>query len=92
MHLKQILFFSSIAVVLVSLMLVIAFGEHGLLDLQALRAKRDNILAQKEKTFNENISLHRQIERLKDDPKFIEATARQELGVIGEDELIFKLK
>jgi len=83
---------TSAAVVLLGMSGVIVFGENGLKDLHALKARRDRIIAQKEKTFNENVSLYRQIERLKNDPQFIEATAREELGMIGEDERIIKLK
>lgn len=88
---KNILMISA-AVVLSGMLLLLVFGEHGLKDLHALKARRDRITAQKEMTFNENVSLYRQIERLKSDPQFIEAIARKELGVIGEDELIIKLK
>lgn len=89
---KRIFILSTVAVVLGGMLLFIVFGENGLRDLFALRAERDGILLQKEKTFNENISLYRQIDRLENDPDFIEATARKELGVIGADELIIKLK
>jgi len=89
---KRLIVLSSVAIVLVAMLVFIVLGENGLRDLHALRAQRDGILAQNEKTFNENISLYRQIERLENDPVFIEATARKELGVIGQDERIFKLK
>ena len=92
LHPKRIILFSSIAVVLGGMLLFIVFGENGLRDLSALRAELSGVLAQNEKTFNENISLYRQIDRLENDPEFIEATARKELGLIGADELIFKLK
>lgn len=92
LRLKRIILFSSVALVLGGMLLFIVFGENGLGDVFALRAQLDGVLAQNEKTFNENISLYRQIDRLENDPKFIEATARKELGVIGADELIFKLK
>lgn len=74
------------------MLVFIVFGENGLRDLFALKAQRDRILERNEQTFNENISLYRQIDRLENDPIFIEATARKELQVIGDDELIFKLK
>lgn len=89
---KRIILYSSVAVVLGAMLLFIVFGENGLRDLSALRAELGGVLAQNEKTFNENISLYRQIDRLENDPEFIEATARKELGVIGADELIIKLK
>lgn len=74
------------------MLLFIVFGDSGLKDLFALRAELKGIITDKEKTFNENISLYHQIDRLKNDPQFIEATARKELGVIGADEMIFELK
>ncbi len=40
----------------------------------------------------QNLDLYREIERLKSDPKYLESVARKELGVVGKDELIFKLK
>lgn len=73
-------------------MLVIVSGDNGLMDLYALRIERDRVVADNERTFDENISLYRQIDRLKSDPDFIAATARRELGLVGEDELIFKFK
>jgi cell division protein FtsB len=89
---KQIFFLSSAAAVLSAMLVFIAFGDNGLRDLHALRAELDGVLARNEKIFNENISLYRQIKRLENDPGFIEATARKELGVIAADELIIKLE
>jgi cell division protein FtsB len=40
----------------------------------------------------ENLSLYREIERLKNDPEYVEDVARKELGVIGKDEVIIKVK
>jgi cell division protein FtsB len=91
LHSNRIILFS-VAAVLAAMMVFIVFGENGLKDLHALKAELDGVLAKSEKTFNENTSLYRQIERLENDPKFIEATARKELGVIGADELIIKLE
>jgi cell division protein FtsB len=73
-------------------MLVIVFGDNGLKDLTVRRAERNRLVSLNEKTFNENISLYRQIERLENDPLFIDATARKELGVIRADERVIKLK
>ena len=89
---RQSLLFSVVAAALVALLLVIVSGDNGLMDLAALRIERDGIAADNEKTFNENISLYRRIDRLKNDPRFIAATVRKELGLVGGDELIFKLK
>ena len=92
MRLKRRFFFSLVAAALAGLLLVIVSGDSGLMDLIALRIERDKILAGNEKIFNENISLYRQIDRLKNDPVFIAAAARKELGLVGDNELIFKLR
>ena len=43
-----------------------------------------------EKLNQENLVMYREIDRLKNDPKFVENVVRQELGVIAKDEVIFK--
>jgi cell division protein FtsB len=81
----------AIALLLMSSMLIfIVFGENGLLDLNRLKTERDHLLHKNEALKNENLSLYREIERLKKDPEYVENVARQELGVIGKDEVILK--
>jgi len=77
---------------LFSLLLFIMFGENGVADLHMLKMERDNLLKRNAELSQENLSLYREIERLKNDPKYVENVARQELGVIGKDEVIFKVK
>ena len=77
---------------LFSLLLFIMFGENGVADLHMLKMERDNLLKRNAELSQENLSLYREIERLKNDPKYVENVARQELGVIGKNEVIFKVK
>lgn len=77
---------------LFSMLLFIAFGENGFVDLNLLKMERDSLLKKNEELVKKNLSLYREIERLKNDPKYVENVARQELGVIGKDEIIFKVK
>ncbi|MCG6974574.1 MAG: septum formation initiator family protein [Desulfobacterales bacterium] len=74
------------------MLLFIIFGENGLTDLYRLKAKRDRIVKQTGELTKKNLSLYREIERLKNDPKYLENVARKELGVIGKDEVIIKVK
>ena len=74
------------------MLLFIIFGENGLTDLYRLKTKRDRIVKQTDELTKKNLSLYREIERLKDDPKYLENVARKELGVIGKDEVIIKVK
>lgn len=85
---KQSIFLSIGVVVLLSLLFFIIFGEHGLIDLNALKNERDQLAAKSEQMTRENLSLSVEIDRLKHDAKYIENIARQELGMVGEDELI----
>ncbi len=78
--------------VLFNFILVIIFGDNGLVDLHLLRREKENIVRKNELLQKKNMTLFREIDRLKHDPQYIENVARQELGMIGKDELIFKLK
>jgi cell division protein FtsB len=77
--------------VIFSMLLFIIFGEKGLADLHLLKVERDGLLKKNAELTKENLALYHEIERLKNDPKYLESVARQELGVVGKDEWIFKL-
>jgi cell division protein FtsB len=87
---KQRIFLSIAALSLVSLLFFIIFGEHGLIDLNTLKNERNQLTEKSEQLTNKNLSLSVEIDRLKHDPKYIENVARQELGMVGEDELILQ--
>ena len=81
----------SITVVLLfSLFFFIIFGGHGFMDLNTLKKERDQLAGKNEQLSHQNLSLSVEIDRLKHDPKYIENIARQELGMVAEDELILK--
>ena len=87
---KQRVFLSIAVLALVSLLFFIIFGEHGLIDLNSLKNERNQLTEKSEQLTLKNYSLSVEIDRLKHDPKYIENVARQELGMVGEDELILK--
>jgi cell division protein FtsB len=78
------------ALVLFAFSLVIVFGDDGFMDLQKIKKQRDGIILQNEHVRAANRGLYREIDRLKNDTAFIENIARQELGMVGRDELILK--
>lgn len=79
-------------VALFALLLFLVFNEYGLADLRSLRQERDRLLQKNAQLEQENLSLYRQIDRLQKDLDYIESVARQELGMVGKDEVVFKLK
>ncbi len=73
----------------------IVFGDNGLMDLRLKEEERNEISRKNNGLVQENLALYRSIRRLDDDfsgndLEYIENIARQELGVIGKDEIIFK--
>ena len=76
--------------ILFSMLLLIVFAENGLIDLNSLRKERDRLVEKNESLARDNLVLYNEIERLKNDDKYIENIARQELGMIGKDEMILK--
>jgi cell division protein FtsB len=87
---KILMLLTSLA--LIGLMFIIVLGDNGFADRKQLRQKKNHIVEKNKKLRQENLELYRAINRLKNDPKYIENIARQELGMIGKDELIFKFK
>ncbi len=81
----------SIAVLLLlSLFFFIIVSEHGLADLRFIKKERDRLVEDNKRFTRENLTIGIEIDRLKHDPAYIESIARQELGMIGKDEIILK--
>lgn len=87
---KQQVFLCLAILVLFSMLLLILFGDHGVADLNLLRSERDALVEKNEKLARENLLVYDKINRLETDLEYIENVARQELGLIGKDELILK--
>ena len=87
---KQGVLFSIAIFLLLSLFFFIIVSEHGLADLIFLKIERDRLVEDNVRLHQENVSISVEIDRLQHDPTYIENIARQELGMVGEDEIILK--
>jgi cell division protein FtsB len=88
---KKHKFFIAAALVVIAFMGgMIIFGDYGVTDLYQLKDRRDRLRQVNETLAMENIRLINQLERLKSDPQYIETIARDELGLIGKDEIIIR--
>lgn len=79
------------AVVLLGLVhfaLVIIFGDKGVAELYRQRAAHQRQVADNDRLERHNLVLFRKIQRLKNDPAYIEAVARQQLLVRPEEIVI----
>jgi len=90
MTLKQNILLSISVLLLLALFFFIIVSEHGLADLRFLKKERDRLVEENNNISRENQAISVEIDRLKHDPVYIESIARQELGMIGEDEIILK--
>ena len=85
---RQKIFLSIVILVLFSLLLFIMFSDNGLADLFELKSEKGRLLQENARLKRENLTLYRTIERLKNDPEYIESIARKELGMIRKGEII----
>jgi cell division protein FtsB len=75
---------------LLGMFFFIIVSEHGFADLIHLRKELDRLGEENQKMSGKNQAISVEIDRLKHDPAYIESVARQELGMIGKDEIILK--
>lgn len=89
---RQIIMMAVIFIAMFSFMLVVLFGDNGMVELSRLRRTHRNLLNDNDRLTQENLYMYRSIDRLQNDPSYVENIARRELGMIRSDELIFKFK
>ena len=87
---RQKILLSIVMLVLFSLLVFIMFSDSGLADLFKLKSEKDRLLQENARLKRENLTMYRMIERLKNDPEYIESIARKELGMIQKGEVILK--
>ncbi len=92
MSLMHKILVGSACVVLIFTLWVVIFGHKGFVDFNHLRIEKETLVEENKKLQEENVDLYREVERARNDPEYIENVAREELGMIGKDEVIFKFK
>lgn len=92
MTLRQKIVLSIAGGAMLLLLLLVVFSDNGLVELNRQRSRHAELIRINERLAHENSQMHRAIERLQNDPVYIENVARQELGMIRSDEIVFKFK
>ena len=87
---KQNILLSISILLLLALFFFIVVSEHGLADLRFLKQERNKLVEENKRLTRGNQAISVEIDRLKHDPAYIESIARQELGMIGKEEIILK--
>jgi cell division protein FtsB len=88
---RQKFFLSLVLVILFNLFLMMIFGDKGLVELGHMKRERGVIIEKNIKIEAENLDLYRKINRLKTDATYIERVAREELGMIGQSEVVVNM-
>ena len=84
---------SIVLIVLFSMILIVSiaiFGDKGVLEVYQMKQRLDDLEEANRKLAEENRELIDQIERLQNDPREVERIARDELGLVGDDEIIYR--
>ena len=92
MESKQKILISVCILTLFAMLLFSLFSDKGLSDFFGLKSERDRLKHENVQLKAENDTLYRTIDRLRNDPQYIESVARKELGMIKKDEVILKPK
>ncbi len=69
----------------------IVFGNRGLMDNQRLKQKLSDLKAENSRFEAINSSLKREAVLLREDPRYIESVARNELGMVKKGDLLYRL-
>jgi cell division protein FtsB len=77
-------------VVVIGLMTIL--GDRGLIRIYKLSKERDVIRMYNEKSKADNAATRDEIERLKNDNRYIEMVARKELGMVGKNEMVYQFE
>ncbi len=88
---KNILKFSLLALLFLGLVVAwLGFGERGFIHLYRMDRERQTYLEKINKLERENRELLDEIQRLRSDREYVENLGRREMGLVKEDELIYR--
>lgn len=79
-------------VIIAAISVLAVFGDKGLLDVWKFRKERQKLAVQKSQLEEENRRLADEIRLLKTDKQYALSIARQELGMVKKDEVIYMIE
>lgn len=87
---KRFKYFIVLFLIILMMIYYTVFGERGLLHLKKMRHDLGKIKAMSEEVKKENDKLKKEAYLLQSDKRYIEKIAREDLGLVQEDEIIYK--
>ena len=70
----------------------LSFGRHGLIELYKMQKEEERCLAILKDLKEKNQLLADEIRRLKEDNTYFESVAREQLGMIKDNEIVYRFK
>ena len=90
---KNILKFSLLALLFLGLVVAwLGFGERGFIHLYRMDRERQTYLEKINNLERENRQLLDEIQRLRSDREYVENIGRREMGLVKEDEIMYRFK
>ncbi|MBN1104001.1 MAG: septum formation initiator family protein [Deltaproteobacteria bacterium] len=90
---KDLFKFTFFSFLLLSLVVVwLGFGEHGFVHLYRMEKERRSYLERITQLERENKRLLDEIHRLRTDREYIESTGRREMGLVKNDEILYRFE
>ena len=87
---KELLKFSIFALLLGLIIAWLGFGERGFIHLYKMEKERQAHMERIRKLKRENQALLEEINLLRTDRTYLESVARKELGLVKEDEILYR--
>jgi cell division protein FtsB len=90
---KNLLKFSLLALLFLGLVVAwLGFGERGFIHLYRMDRERQTYLEKINKLERENRELLDEIQRLRSDREYVENLGRREMGLLKEDEIMYRFE
>lgn len=89
---KPVTFVLIFSFIVILLLAWLSFGKHGLIDLYNTQKEKERCLHILRNLQEKNRLLANEIRRLKEDKKYLESVARKQLGMVKENEIIYRFK
>ncbi len=81
---------AGVAALATALLTTMVFGTRGLLHLRALRREEGALTDRIAATLHENDQLRARLQRLREDDRYLERVAREQLGFVHRGEIIYR--
>ena len=91
-HEKKLLSYAGLFFIVLLILWIVFAPDRGIFDMVRTREKIEQLRKENRRLAEENKALQEEISRLKDDPTYLEERARNEYGMLKENEVLYIFK